>query len=83
MGIKRRPVTWASNGGPSMAFSIPWAAGLKPVTALTAICQTRPIAGISYGDEAQDWWYRMTDTPAPVTAQARRSCCGNGETRLT
>ena len=51
-----------------MAFSILWATGMKPVTALTAIRQTCPIAGISYADEAQDWWHRMTDTPAPVTA---------------
>lgn len=59
------------NRGPSMAFAILLATGMEPVAALTAIRGARPIAAISYADDALDWWHRMRDTPASVAKRQR------------
>jgi dual specificity phosphatase 3 len=59
------------NRGPSMAFAILLATGMEPVPALAAIRQARPIAAISYADDALDWWHRMTETPAVVAKLER------------
>ncbi len=59
------------NRGPSMAFAILLATGMEPVAALTAIRSARPIAGISYADDALDWFHRLTQTPAPVVKRQR------------
>ena len=59
------------NRGPSMAFAILLATGMEPVAALTAIRAARPIAAISYADDALDWWHRMTQTPASAARRQR------------
>jgi hypothetical protein len=59
------------NRGPSMTFAILLATGMKPVAALSAIRLARPIAAISYGEDALDWWHRMTATPASVAKRQR------------
>jgi dual specificity phosphatase 3 len=59
------------NRGPSMAFAILLATGMEPVAALDAIRQARPIAAISYADDALDWWHRMTETPSAVAKRER------------
>lgn len=59
------------NRGPSMAFAILLATGVNPVGALEAIRTARPIAAISYADDALDWWHRMTETPTSVTKRQR------------
>ncbi|HEY8721203.1 hypothetical protein [Pengzhenrongella sp.] len=59
------------NRGPSMAFAILLATGMEPVAALAAIRHARPIAAISYSDDALDWWQRATGTPADLARQQR------------
>ena len=59
------------NRGPSMAFAILLATGMRPVAALTAIRTARPIAAISYGCDAMDWWHRASGTPASVARRER------------
>ena len=59
------------NRGPSMAFAILLATGMEPVAALTAIRSARPIAAISYADDALDWFHRLTQTSAPVAKRQR------------
>ena len=59
------------NRGPSMAFAILLATGMDPAAALTAIRAARPIAAISYADDALNWWHRMTETPAPAAKRER------------
>jgi len=44
---------------------------MKPVAALTATRRAGPIAGISYADDALDWWHRMTETSASVAKRQR------------
>jgi dual specificity phosphatase 3 len=60
------------NRGPSMAFAILLATGMEPVAALDSIRRSRPIAAVSYADDALDWWHRMTGAPASV-AKLQRS----------
>jgi dual specificity phosphatase 3 len=59
------------NRGPSMAFAILLATGMAPAAALDAIRKSRPIAAISYADDALDWWHRMTETPAAAAKRER------------
>jgi len=54
------------NRGPSMAYAILLATGMKPDDARAAIVDARPIARIAYADDAADWWARLT---APVVAE--------------
>jgi ADP-ribose pyrophosphatase YjhB (NUDIX family) len=44
--------------GPSMALAILLATGMTPQDALTAITDARPIAQVTYVQDAIDWWAR-------------------------
>ena len=51
------------NRGPSMAFAILLAQGMKATDALATIRAARPIARVAYADDATAWWARLTAPP--------------------
>jgi 8-oxo-dGTP diphosphatase len=51
------------NRGPSMAYAVLLAQGMKPDDALATIKAARPIARIAYADQATNWWTRLTAPP--------------------
>ena len=50
------------NRGPSMALAILLAQGMTPQDALTAITSARPIAQVTYAQDAIDWWAKRKAT---------------------
>lgn len=59
------------NRGPAMGFAVLLAQGWDPVAALDLIRTQRPIAFVSYAEDALDWWLRRTNNPADYR-QAQR-----------
>lgn len=60
------------NRGPSMALAILLAQGWDVVDALDLIRARRPIAGISYAEDAIDWWHRRRCSSETLRAADRR-----------
>ncbi|MBS1846883.1 MAG: dual specificity protein phosphatase family protein [Actinobacteria bacterium] len=56
------------NRGPSGAFALLLASGLGPVEAIELIRTRRPIAGVSYAEDALAWWHERNATPPPIRA---------------
>jgi 8-oxo-dGTP diphosphatase len=54
------------NRGPSMAYAILLATGMKPDQALATIKAARPIAHVAYADQATTWWAKLTAPPPTV-----------------
>jgi 8-oxo-dGTP pyrophosphatase MutT (NUDIX family) len=48
------------NRGPSMAYAILLAQGMKATDALATIRAARPIARVAYAKDAADWWAKLT-----------------------
>jgi protein-tyrosine phosphatase len=60
------------NRGPSAAFGVLLATGWDPVEAIELIITARPIATVSYAEDALDWWSRSAKTPQTEWQQKRR-----------
>ena len=48
------------NRGPSAAFAVLLSTGWDPADAIELIHTQRPIATVSYAENALDWWHRST-----------------------
>ena len=48
------------NRGPSAAFAVLLSIGWDPVEAIELIRTQRPIATVSYAENALDWWHRSS-----------------------
>ena len=60
------------NRGPSATFAIMLATGWKPLPALRAIRDVRPIAGTIYAPDAVEWWVRRRGGDSVEAREARR-----------
>ena len=60
------------NRGPSGAFAVLLATGWDPVEAIELIVAARPVATVSYAEDALDWWRRSADVPESESLRARR-----------
>ena len=60
------------NRGPSATFAILLATGWKPLPALRAIRNVRPIAGTIYAADAVEWWVQRNGGSADEALTARR-----------
>lgn len=59
------------NRGPSGAYALLLSRGYDPVGAIERIRERRPIAGVSYAEDALDWWHDRSGTPEDVRADQR------------
>lgn len=59
------------NRGPSGAYALLLAAGHDPVGAIELIRTRRPIAGVSYAEDALRWWHRRNGTPEADRVEQR------------
>ena len=59
------------NRGPSGAYALLLNAGYDSVEAIELIRNRRPIAGVSYAEDALDWWHDRNATPEGVRAEQR------------
>ncbi len=64
------------NRGPSGAYALLLAAGHDPVAAIELIRARRPIAGVSYAEDALLWWQRRNGTPEPDRVAQREALAG-------
>mgnify|MGYP006276802395 FL=1 len=60
------------NRGPSATFAVLLATGWKPLPALRAIRDVRPIAGTIYAADAVEWWVRRNGGDDSAVCRARR-----------
>ncbi len=60
------------NRGPSAAYALLLCVGWDPVDAIDLIRTRRPIAAVSYAENALDWWHRRTGAPEETRADDRR-----------
>lgn len=64
------------NRGPSGAYALLLASGLDPVGAIELIRTRRPIAGVSYAEDALAWWHGHNTTPQTTRATQRAALAG-------
>lgn len=61
------------NRGPSGAYAVLLSRGIDPVEAIDLIRGNRPIAAVSYAEDALAWWHRTTGaSPSQRDADASR-----------
>ena len=60
------------NRGPSATFAVLLATGWKPLPALRAIRDVRPIAGTIYAADAVEWWVRRNGGDDSAVRRERR-----------
>ncbi len=59
------------NRGPSAAYALLLADGHDPVAAIELIRTRRPVAGVTYAEDALDWWQARTGTPRTEAEEQR------------
>ena len=59
------------NRGPSGAFAVLLATGWDPVDAIELIVAARPVAIVSYAENALEWWSRSANVLEPERESAR------------
>ncbi len=60
------------NRGPSLAYAVLLDQGVDPVDAVDAIRRARPIAGVSYAEDALGWFHRRHDVDPARRSEDRR-----------